>query len=73
MARGKKYSPEEIIPKLREAEVLMSQGKTRQHGNKRRTWRKLHLAVDPDSQAIVAQLLTGNDTHDGDVVEPLVK
>ena len=26
MARGKKYSPEEIIPKLRESEVLMSQG-----------------------------------------------
>lgn len=47
--------------------------KTRQHGiDKRRTWRKLHLAVDPDSQAIVAQLLTGNDTHDGDAVEPLV-
>ncbi len=28
MSRGKKYRPEEIIPKLREAEVLMSQGMT---------------------------------------------
>jgi transposase-like protein len=28
MARGRKYSSEEIIPKLREAEVLMSQGTT---------------------------------------------
>ncbi len=26
MSRGKKHKPEEIIPKLREAEVLMSQG-----------------------------------------------
>ena len=30
MARGKKYSAEEIIPKLREAEVLMSQGATQE-------------------------------------------
>ena len=30
MPRGKKYSPEEIIPKLREAEVLMSQGMTQE-------------------------------------------
>lgn len=30
MARGKKYSPEEIIPKLREAEVRMSQGTTQE-------------------------------------------
>ena len=28
MSRGKKYGPEEIIPKLYEAEVLMSQGTT---------------------------------------------
>lgn len=47
--------------------------KTRQHGvDKRRTWRKLHLAVDPKTHEIVAQLLTGNDTHDGDAVEPLL-
>jgi putative transposase len=30
MPRGKKYRPEEIIPKLREAEVLISQGKTQE-------------------------------------------
>ena len=30
MARGKKYSPEEIIPKPREAEVMMSQGTTQE-------------------------------------------
>ena len=30
MPRGKKYSAEEIIPKLREAELLMSQGTTQE-------------------------------------------
>ena len=30
MPRGKKYGPEEIIPKLREAEVLISQGTTQE-------------------------------------------
>ncbi len=30
MPRGKKYAAEEIIPKLREAEVLMSQGTTQE-------------------------------------------
>jgi hypothetical protein len=30
MPRGKKYGPEEIIPKLRESEVLISQGKTQE-------------------------------------------
>lgn len=35
MARGKKYAAEEIIPKLREAEVLMSQGTTQELTAKR--------------------------------------
>ena len=30
MLREKKYGPEEMIPKLREAEVLMSQGTTQE-------------------------------------------
>ena len=30
MSRGKKYRPEEIIPKLREAEVPVSQGMTQE-------------------------------------------
>ncbi len=33
--------------------------KTRKHGvSKRRTWRKLHLAVNPDTQEIEAEVLT---------------
>ena len=36
-----------------------------QHGQaKRRTWRKIHLAVDPDTHEIVAEVLTENDDHD---------
>ena len=30
MSRGKKYRAEEIIPKLREAEILISQGSTQE-------------------------------------------
>jgi transposase len=43
------------------------------HGAKsRRTWRKLHLAVDADSGMIVAQVLTDQDTDDASQVGPLL-
>ncbi len=46
----------------------------RQHGvGKRRTWRKLHLAVDPATHQIVAQTLTENSEHDASQVEPLLE
>ncbi len=49
------------------------QWKVRQHGvGKRRTWRKLHLAVDPATQEIVAELLTENSGPDADQVQPLL-
>ena len=42
--------------------------KVRQHGvSKRRTWRKLHLAVDPLDHEIVARRLTANDKSDDQV------
>lgn len=42
----------------------------RQHGpSKRRSWRKLHVSIDPASGEIVAQTLTDNDVHDADEVE----
>jgi len=47
--------------------------KVRQHGpSKRRTWRKLHLAIDPDTQEIVAEVLTTNAGHDGDQAATLL-
>jgi len=47
--------------------------KVRQHGSGgRRTWRKIHLAVDPDSHQIVAEELTGSDCHDGNKALDLV-
>ncbi len=48
--------------------------KTRKHGvSKRRTWRKLHLAVNPDTQEIEAEVLTENCGHDADQVEQLAR
>ncbi len=48
--------------------------KTRKHGvSKRRTWRKLHLAVNPDTQEIEAEVLTENCGHDADQVEELLE
>ncbi len=42
--------------------------KVRKHGySKRRTWRKLHLAVCPDSHDILLEVLTDNSTGDCEV------
>lgn len=47
--------------------------KVRQHGvSKRRTWRKLHVAVDEATGDIVAETLTDNRVDDGDQVSALV-
>jgi len=48
--------------------------KVRQHGwSKRRTWRKLHLAVDEKTGEILAATLTPNSISDADQVEPLLE
>ncbi len=48
--------------------------KTRQHGvSKRRTWRKLHLAVDEKTGEILVAEVTTNNCHDGDVLESLLE
>jgi len=47
--------------------------KTRKHGvSKRRTWRKLHLAVNPDTHEIEAETLTENSCDDASQVDPLL-
>lgn len=47
--------------------------KVRKHGvGKRRTWRKLHLAVNPDTHEILAETLTENSVHDADQVDELL-
>ena len=64
MPRGKKYGPEEIIPKLREAEVLISQGKTqelaaKQIGVSTQTlirWRKEYGGLRTDQAKRMKQL-----------------
>lgn len=47
--------------------------KVRQHGvSKRRTWRKLHLGVNPEDGEIQAALLTDNSISDDEAVEALL-
>ncbi|MEM7361381.1 MAG: IS5 family transposase, partial [Pseudomonadota bacterium] len=47
--------------------------KVRKHGwSKRRTWRKLHLGVDPDTHYIHAHTLTENSADDASQVEDLL-
>ena len=48
--------------------------KVRQHGvSKRRTWKKLHLGVDPISHEVRAFTLTGNNVHDSSMLEGLIE
>ena len=47
--------------------------KIRKHGkSKRRTWRKLHLAVNPDTHEIEAETLTENSCDDASQVDDLL-
>ena len=47
--------------------------KTRQHGwTQRRTWRKLHLGVDPDTGEVTAETLTEAGTDDASQVKPIL-
>jgi hypothetical protein len=47
--------------------------KVRQYGyNKRRTWRKLHLAIDANNQEIEAAVVTTNDFKDSEVLPDLL-
>ena len=41
-------------------------------GQARRSWRKLHLAVDPDTGEILASALTSNEEGDASLVGPLL-
>lgn len=43
--------------------------KVRTHGaSKRRTWRKIHLAICPDSHDVILECMTGNDVSDCEVL-----
>ena len=47
--------------------------KMRKYGkSKRRTWRKLHLGINAETQEIVAEVLTENSGHDADQVPELL-
>lgn len=47
--------------------------KVRQHGySKRRTWRKLHLAIDAETQVIETAIVTTNDFKDNELLPDLL-
>lgn len=47
--------------------------KVRQHGiSKRRTWRKLHLAINSENHEILVSVLSSNDYKDSEVFEDLM-
>ena len=47
--------------------------KVRKHGaGKHRTWRKLHLAINPETQEIVAEMLTENNVTDATAAPALL-
>ncbi len=47
--------------------------KVRQHGwSKRRTWRKLHLAIDEESQEILVAVVTENNIDDAEMMPVLL-
>ena len=48
--------------------------KVRKYGtSKRRTWRKLHIGIDLETQEIVSVALTGNDEDDASVAQKMLK
>ena len=53
---------------------LFGQGEWQEekHGRARRSWRKLHLAFDADTDEIVASLLTGNEADDAGRIPDLL-
>jgi hypothetical protein len=42
------------------------------HGRMRRSWRKIHLALDAGTGEVVASILTGNDADDAGQVQGLL-
>lgn len=48
--------------------------KVKQHGkSKRRTWKKLHLGIDPDTHEVVVAEITDSSTTDAEVGKDLLK
>jgi hypothetical protein len=48
--------------------------KVRAHGvSKRRTWRKLHIGIDVNTQEIISVCLTGNDEDDAAVAQKMIE
>lgn len=75
LARFSKHHPTDLVFDSTGLKVYgEGEWKVRQHGtSKRRTWRKLHLGVDPASGEIVLSELTDNRQSDGKVGKKLME
>jgi IS5 family transposase len=87
LCRRQKSLPIEIGQRLKQGENLVvgidstglkvygeGEWKVRKHGwSKHRTWRKLHICIDIDTQEILAAELTGNNEDDAAVGSRMLK
>ena len=71
---AKKRGPIDIVVDSTGMKVFgEGEWKMRTHGkSKRRTWRKVHLSVDPETHEIVAEILTENSKDDASQVAPML-
>ena len=74
MARFTVYKPIHVVIDSTGLKVYgEGEWKVRQHGySKRRTWRKLHLAIDESNSQIVAVVLSDNSFKDNQLYEDLI-
>ncbi len=75
LPKSKKKSPLHAVVDATGLKVFgEGEWKVRQHGySKRRTWRKLHLAIDASNQEIEAAVVTTNDFKDSEVLPDLLE
>ena len=74
LAQAQVSGPVHVVTVARGLKVYGAGGSlVEKHGERgTRTWRKLHLAVDPDTGEILASELTGNEDGDASQVGPLL-
>src|SRR5208282_3202826 len=61
------------LPMPHAADLCTNAWQMAKHGGRdRRTWRKLHLAIDPDTSEVLASALTTTEEGDASLVRPLL-
>jgi IS5 family transposase len=75
LPRSKKTGPLDLVIDSTGLKIFgEGEWKMRTHGKqKRRTWRKYHVSVDPDTHEVVIVELTEANVHDCNIMKDLVK